>query len=696
MFLVALYTLLRLQRCYPRRLAWILDNSAFTENGVKRSTRILKSLQGDAEAGKKDKMAVGDVYESSSPRDYALKTNKMNELERRIERVLASRKERGLLRRLGGDAIATATPTTELIDFSTNDYLSLSRNKQLIKRVKGTLSEPTVQVLGSKGSRLLDGDSALHRQIEGRLSNFYRAPDALLFNSGYDANVSLFSTLPDAHDVVIYDELIHASVHDGMRSSRTRHLWPCRHSDVKHLAELVGRARQMPGATSTFVALESVYSMDGDVCPLQEVVEAVEAVQADADDAAERNVHMIVDEAHATGYMGGGRGLVSQLELDKHISVKLNTFGKALCAAGAVVCCTPSIRHYLINYARPLIFSTCMSMSNLHTIDVVHRLLAEGAFAKEMHSLEGNSRYLKGRLGGICGVTRVSVGSGGSGESGESGATIARNSHNSPGTPGTLLDTPISPILTPHSRELAGTLQKRGFLVRPVTFPTVPRGSDRVRVCVHAHNTKEEIDGLVREVERFMGSRSGSGSSVSSRSKLLTQMDHHNHGDMDMDMGTCKMDMLWNWSITDRCVVFESWHITTFTSAIFSLLTITLLAVLFEWLRWRMRVADAAIAASLAIAYNVDVNFNEGGDVEENVTVNRRAGKLLVPKHQQIQRSLLYAVSAALSFFLMLVFMTYNAPLIAAVILGAGVGHYVFHREIDVASLNQSSVGCHL
>lgn len=289
----------------------------------------------------------------------------MNRLDERVVRVLKSREERGLIRRLQSDSV---TDNSHLTDFSSNDYLSLSRNKPLIAKVKECLSHSAVEVLGSGGSRLLDGDSLFHRAVERRLSAFYNGSDALLFNSGYDANMSIFSTLPDRNDVVIYDELIHASVHDGMRASRTAHTWACRHSNVTHLEELLHKA--LISASSVFVAVEAVYSMDGDLCPLQQIVDLVRQ---------HPNVHIIVDEAHSTGYVGGGRGLVSHLGLDRDVAVKLNTFGKALCAAGAVVLCGSHIRRYLVNYARPLIFSTSMTLSNLHIIDMVHRALAEGA-----------------------------------------------------------------------------------------------------------------------------------------------------------------------------------------------------------------------------------------------------------------------------------------------------------------------------
>ncbi|EIM20240.1 Ctr copper transporter [Wallemia mellicola CBS 633.66] len=174
----------------------------------------------------------------------------------------------------------------------------------------------------------------------------------------------------------------------------------------------------------------------------------------------------------------------------------------------------------------------------------------------------------------------------------------------------------------------------------------------------------------------------------------------------DICLISLQMDMLWNWDVKDRCIVFSSWQISSAISAIFSIITIILLGVLFEWLKYRMRKLDTSIANSLAIAYNIHTSYKNSNnlnrsavdiEVDEPTTVQTPA-KLIVPKHQQVQRSILYAASAALSFFLMLIFMTYNGFLIAAVVVGAGLGHYTFHREIEVAPSNESSsaLGCHL
>jgi 8-amino-7-oxononanoate synthase len=191
-------------------------------------------------------------------------------------------------------------------------------------------------ILGSGGSRLLDGGTLEHALLEDRLCAFFRAPAALLHTSGYDANVGFFACVPRAHDLVLYDALVHASVHDGLRASRApshaTRAFP--HNDVAALAALIAalvaeRDDVRAGTANVFVVVESVYSMDGDVAPLAAICDAVETLLPN------HNGHIVVDEAHATGIYGpGGRGLVAHFGLDDRIAVRLHTFGKALASTG--------------------------------------------------------------------------------------------------------------------------------------------------------------------------------------------------------------------------------------------------------------------------------------------------------------------------------------------------------------------------
>ncbi|CAD6983854.1 hypothetical protein A4X06_0g6139 [Tilletia controversa] len=234
-----------------------------------------------------------------------------------------------------------APPPRPLADFSSNDYLSLASSAEMREAFVGRVMSARENPLGSTGSRLLDGNSVEHEQLEHRLSTFFQSPSALFFSSGFEANVSIFSALPQAGDLIVYDELIHASVHDGMRTSRARFRVPFGHNDLGDLERVLrafcregagdGKGVQLAsGSTSTlseegdddtharisfaqalqrrqrnvFIAVESVYSMDGDLCPLANLVTLAERY------VPRECLHIIVDEAHSTGLYGpSGRGL---------------------------------------------------------------------------------------------------------------------------------------------------------------------------------------------------------------------------------------------------------------------------------------------------------------------------------------------------------------------------------------------------
>jgi 8-amino-7-oxononanoate synthase len=267
-------------------------------------------------------------------------------LEEKLASLLSSRKSRSLLRRL------TTAPATN-VDFSSNSYLSLPlvpevRRAYLAYLEALTSSTPPLPILGSGGSRLLDGNSPVAETLERDVAAFHRAPAGLFFNSGFDANVGFFSCVPQPGDVIVYDELIHASIHDGMRQSRAERRLAFRHNCVKTMAGeddeagvpsldsvlvniLSGEGGDdfRSGKKAVIVAVEGVYSMDGDVAPLKKIVQCVER------HLPNKNGHIIVDEAHSTGVFGEqGRGLVCGLGLEDRVFARLHTFGKALGSYG--------------------------------------------------------------------------------------------------------------------------------------------------------------------------------------------------------------------------------------------------------------------------------------------------------------------------------------------------------------------------
>lgn len=224
--------------------------------------------------------------------------------------------------------LTTSPPTT--IDFSSNDFLSLSTSPLLKSRFLHEIHSHPDFHLGSGGSRLLDGNSLYAEKLEKCIAEFHGAESALLFNSGFDANSGFFACVPQKDDVVLYDEMIHASVHEGMKLSRATQGLSFNHNSVKDLKEKISNLLQRDESVSTgknnvFVAVESLYSMDGDLCPLKEVVELVERF------LPRGNGLIVVDEAHSSGVYGeNGRGVVCALGLEERVFARLHTFGKAL------------------------------------------------------------------------------------------------------------------------------------------------------------------------------------------------------------------------------------------------------------------------------------------------------------------------------------------------------------------------------
>ncbi|GAA6003078.1 aminotransferase class I/II-fold pyridoxal phosphate-dependent enzyme [Rhodotorula paludigena] len=416
----------------------------------------------------------------------------MSALTQRLRATLDSRAARQMLR-----ALDPAPPaSTTLVDFSSNDYISFGQSPKLRRKLADEVGAPTTPLYGPPSSRLLDGNSPLHASLEHRLAAFFHGPSALLFNSGFDANAGLWACLPGPDDWIVYDELVHASIHDGMRASRVpkERRRAFKHNSLQVLESTLQSIIEQDdgvrvGEKSVWIGVETLYSMDGDLAPLREMVELVERVLLAG------NGHLIVDEAHSTGLYGpSGRGLTCALGLASRVTARVHTFGKAMACSGAVVLASPLIRDYLINYARPLIYSTAMTYMSALAIRKSLEMLEEGESeppAAHVHSL---ASLLISRLSSILPPSSsISLP--------PHLASLARSSSKSTMLP---LTSSILPLLTPSPRPLATFLRERGFLVRPITYPTVPRGEERVRVCLHAGNTEEEVEGLCEGVRAWV------------------------------------------------------------------------------------------------------------------------------------------------------------------------------------------------
>ncbi|GAB1318047.1 8-amino-7-oxononanoate synthase [Madurella fahalii] len=419
---------------------------------------------------------------STTPRNPNLDTT--------LATVLARRRDRNLLRQL----TLPASPGT--IDFSSNNYLSLSAHPAVRASFLARLQQqhqqqqPNAPRLGATGSRLLDGNSALAEALEARVARFHRAAAGLLFNSAYEANVGLLGCVPQPGDAVVYDELAHASAHDGMRLSRVRaerrKAFP--HNDVEGLRGVLEGLLGLDGGSyrngerNVFVVVEGVYSMDGDVAPLREVVDCVERC------LPRGNGYVIVDEAHSVGIFGErGRGLVCELGLEDRVWARVLGFGKAMGCAGGIVLCSEIARLYLINYARTLIYTTAMGFPSLVSIEVTYDFVMSGQAGPLSAHLRKLVREAHSVLLGICRRTCPPL-------------ELLRIDATEP-------KSPIIPVFTSLPRSLAAYCQNKGFMVRPIVAPTVPKGKERIRVCLHAGNTLDEVKGLAGAVEAWVAMR---------------------------------------------------------------------------------------------------------------------------------------------------------------------------------------------
>lgn len=342
-----------------------------------------------------------------------------------------------------------------MVDFCSNDYLGLARSER-VQEAALTISRQLSQVHGSGGSRLLAGNYELVEQAEQLLAGFHKAPAGLIYNSGYDANVGLFSCVPQKGDTIIYDQLIHASIRDGIRLSAAQS-FSFLHNNLEDLQKKINNAR---GEGRVFVAVESVYSMDGDMAPLRDI----------AGQCGESGALLIVDEAHATGVAGArGEGLVQALGLEDACFARVHTFGKAVGCHGAIVLGSGVLRDYLINFSRSFIYTTALPP---HAIAVI---MASYDIFPDMHE---ERRQLKE----LVALFRA-------------------------GLPENLRlesETPIQVVMVPgneHARGLAGKLQHKGLDVRAILHPTVPKGQERLRVVLHSFNTMAEVEELLQVVK---------------------------------------------------------------------------------------------------------------------------------------------------------------------------------------------------
>ncbi|HCN83970.1 MAG TPA: 8-amino-7-oxononanoate synthase [Sphingobacteriaceae bacterium] len=356
------------------------------------------------------------------------------------------------------NSLRSLSTAGDLIDFCSNDYLGFASSSELRSIVNKELESFPDYLLGSTGSRLISGNDIFTEQLENEIAIFHDAEAGLIFNSGYDANLGLFSSLGQRGDTIITDEFIHASIIDGARLSHANR-FIFKHNDLDSLEEKLKAAK---GAI--YIAVESIYSMDGDEAPLENMINLAEKY----------NAVVIVDEAHATGVFGSeGRGLVHKYGLQNRVFARTVTFGKAIGVHGAIILGSKPLRDYLINFARSFIYSTAGSFYTHLSVKMAYQFLRSKNYPEliadkinifKEYTDDISNQFIK------------------------SHSTIQ------------------SMIISGNeqTRMAARSLQNQGFDVRPILSPTVQPGKERLRICLHTFNTDEDIMKLAASLKKLI------------------------------------------------------------------------------------------------------------------------------------------------------------------------------------------------
>lgn len=356
-------------------------------------------------------------------------------MKNKLEHKLAKRIEEGTYRSLS---------SFSGIDFCSNDYLGFSK----IEIIQNEIVQK-----GSTGSRLISGNSSAAEDCETFLADFFNTESALVFNSGYDANVGFFSAIPQKGDLVLYDEKIHASVRDGVRLSFAKS-FSFKHNCLEDLEKRL----QFPG-DSKYVAIESLYSMDGDMSPIVPILDLCDKYDA----------RLIVDEAHTSGIFGRkGKGIVHALNVESRIFARLITFGKAYGSHGAAILCEELTKKFLINYARSFIYTTAMPPDSYNRI---RKIVSHSLLIEEQSKLMENIQFFRSEL--------------------KHSNLVFQSETNSP-----IQLIKIGDI--DSTVQLAKKILLGGFAIKAILSPTVAKGDEGLRICLHSFNTKDQIQLLVQ------------------------------------------------------------------------------------------------------------------------------------------------------------------------------------------------------
>lgn len=366
-----------------------------------------------------------------------------------------------LNQRSKNQSLRTLGLQTDLIDFSSNDYLGFAKSKVIFEETHKFLVNNNLTINGATGSRLLSGNYTLYDEVESFLAQTHKCEAALLFNSGYDANLGFFSSVPQRGDVILYDELSHASIRDGIQLSNAK-AYKFEHNNLEDLEDKI--LRFADNDVAVYVVTESVFSMDGDSPNLTAI----------ATICKKHHAFLIVDEAHAIGVFNNG--LVEHLNLQNDVFARIITFGKALGCHGAAVLASKQLTNYLVNFARSFIYTTGLSPHSVTTIKQSYTYLNTVNGSNNVSKLQTNIQHFitevkRLRLHFISSTSAIHC------------CIIGGNE---------------------QTKHIAYELQKHAFDVKPILSPTVKEGEERLRFCLHSYNTVQEITEVLQKLAAFL------------------------------------------------------------------------------------------------------------------------------------------------------------------------------------------------
>lgn len=349
----------------------------------------------------------------------------------------------------------------ELVDFSSNDYIGFSKEESISERSAKELKR-LEHLNGSTGSRLLTGNFLIHTSLEEDLASHFKVEAVLLFNSGYDANLGLLSSVPQRGDRIFYDEYSHASIRDGLKLSNAKS-FKFKHNDIEDLRRKI---KATSGGGEDYVIVESVYSMDGDFGPIEKLVDL----------SIELNFNLIVDEAHSTGVFGPkGEGIVVEKKLESKVFARIHTFGKALGCHGAMIAGSSVLKEYLINFSRSFIYTTAPAPHAVLAVKNAVSLLPKSKAPAKLHK---NISCFKAYIIHFK-LEDFFI---------ESGSPIQSAVFGSPG----------------KVKEISSRLEDKGYDAKPILYPTVPKGQERIRFCLHSYNTAHQMKEILYLLSTFV------------------------------------------------------------------------------------------------------------------------------------------------------------------------------------------------